>query len=617
MSPRAPLLVLVAATWGCHGCRDDHPYVPYTIGAADGAARGGIAGAEAPSAMPAASATSDAGSFVAEAAVLAPAGQARWQLDGALVDAPAGSVFVSGIAADFDGDGARDVFALARPPEGSDPGQLLYYHGRPGPEPLQPSAAFAPPPTLVRNAACTPTGRLMRIGPRSAMVELGVQCPMVTNAPDRWVAVVGTEPGATVRLAATLFDPPGAPSLTVDGDVSDRDGDGRPDVALRVTLEGGGAPLEPGPRVSATLGWLDRPAGLSRDTGITEASFSALASSAMARAARAKEAPAVPRLVAQARALWRAACADGGMPRLVGVTGTGAIPCGSARALEELGLAEVRAYAILGDPLRAALAFDRAERPPAARTPSRASDAQVWMTQLAPVSAARAVRRVSAVPLAASGHELSWGALAFEPDGKLLVRTRAGPVRVDPDAGDETAAGTAADWKPGVTSPDGSMRWIETYDPCDGVALHATFATGDDLRDVALPVLPPLGDRCGGSRGAPARTLPIAWTAAGLEAIVESDPVLVSADLARASSLAALVDQPGARGSPVSPDGKTLVVPTVAGLLVRSASRSRLLRAPELENTYRDQRDCAVSNDAAHVACIRAGKAWVGTWEMP
>jgi hypothetical protein len=227
------------------------------------------------------------------------------------------------------------------------------------------------------------------------------------------------------------------------------------------------------------------------------------------------------------------------------------------------------------------------------------------------------MRTISAVPLASSSHELSWGALAFEPEGKLLVRTRAGPVRVDPGAGDETAAGSAADWKPGVTSPDGSMRWIEAYDPCDGVSLHATFATGDDLRDVALPVLPPLGDRCGGSRGAPARTLPVAWTAAGLEAIVESEPVLVSADLTRASPLAAPVDQPGGRGCPVSPDGKTLVVSTAAGLLVRSATRSRLLRSPELENAYRDLRDCVVSNDAARVACIRAGKAWVGTWDVP
>jgi hypothetical protein len=612
MSPRRAVILALAGACGCHGCRDDHPYVPYSIGSSDGSAGGAAAAAQpVPASLPA----PDGGAFVAEPATLAPPGLARWPLEGVVLDAPTGSTFVSGTARDFDGDGALDAFAIARSADASDPGQLVYYRGRAGAEALAPTAAFAPPPTIVRNASCAPTGRLTVVGKQAAMVELGVQCPMVTNAPDRWIAVVGTTPAPWVRLATTVLDPPGAPILTVDAEVADRDGDGRADVTLRVTLEGGGAPLEPGPRVSATLAWLDRPAGLSRDMGATEASFSALASSAMGRAARTKDAAAVPRFVEQSRSLWRAACADGDLPRLVGVVGTGAIPCGSARALEELGLAQARAYATVGDPLRAVLSFDRAERPPAARTPSRASEAQAWLEQAAPAATARAVRAVAAVPLEATGHEVSLAALAFEPTGKLLVRTRAGPVRVDPDAGDETAAERGADWSPGLKAPDGSMRWIEVYDPCDGVALHATFASGDDLRDVALPVSPPLGDRCVGSRGAVARALPLAWGPMGLEAIVEGEPVLVSPDLARASSLAALFELPGARGAPLSPDGRTLVVPSAAGLLVRGASaRARLLRASQLDGTYREQHDCVVSNDGAHVACMRSGKAWVGTW---
>jgi hypothetical protein len=212
---------------------------------------------------------------------------------------------------------------------------------------------------------------------------------------------------------------------------------------------------------------------------------------------------------------------------------------------------------------------------------------------------------------------VSWGALAFEPGGKLLVRTRAGPVRVDPDAGDEASAEGAADWKPAVTSPDGAMRWIEAYDPCDGVSLRATFASGDDMRDVALPVLPPLGDRCAGSRGAPARVAPIAWGPAGLEAVVDDELLLISPDLARASPLAAWIDEPASRGGPLAPDGRTLVIPTAAGLLARGPSRVRLLRAPELEGTYAEQRECAVSTDGTHVACVHAGRAWVGAWDPP
>jgi hypothetical protein len=470
---------------------------------------------------------------------------------------------------------------------------------------------------MPRDAACTPVRRLEALGRRSAFVEIGVRCPpRPSRAPDRWIALLSGGAPARLRLAATIADPPGAPALAVDADASDRDGDGLDDVALRVALDGGSAPLEPGPRVSATLAWLDRSAGWSRDAAATESSFSLLASQATARAKSAKDAPSVPALVAQTRALWGAICADGGAPRLVGVAGTGSIACGSTRALEDAGLAETRSYVTLGDALRATLALDRAERPPAARTQQRVAEARAWIEGVAPAVQARQIRAVAAVPQSGKGHEPAWGPLAFDARGKLLVRTRAGVVRVDPDAGDEAADDTAA-WPAAVASPDGSLRWIETYDACDGVALHATFASGDDMRDVPIPVAPSLADRCAGSRGAPARALPIAWGPGGLEAVVEGQPVLVVPESDRASLLAAPLDAPVAKGAPRSPDGKTLVVATSAGLLVRDATRARLLRAPELDAAWADQRDCAVSNDATHVACVRDGRAWVGSWDVP
>jgi hypothetical protein len=247
-------------------------------------------------------------------------------------------------------------------------------------------------------------------------------------------------------------------------------------------------------------------------------------------------------------------------------------------------------------------------------TAARAAEAEKWLTQAAPVANARAVRAIAAVPAVATGHEPAWGALAFEASGKLLVRTRAGVVRVDPDAGDEASADAIA-WRPAVTSPDGATHWIEAYDPCDGFALRSSFASGDDLRDVPLPVAPPPGVRCAGARGAPSWTLPLAWTGGGLEAIVDGVPLLVGADLGRASPLASFLDTPGPAGSPLSPDGKTIVVPTHVGLVERSAARTRLLRGSALSGTFDDQRDCTVSNDGNHVACVRAGRAWVGAWE--
>lgn len=620
----APLTLLVPmlAAAGCHGCHDDHPYVPYTIGSSEAEPRDAGAPA-APTASTSAAGVDAAAPFAGEAAIAAPAGLSVWPVGGVVLQAPPGMVFVSALVRDFDGDGAADAFAIARPPEGSDPGVLVYYRGAPRAEPgdagLAGQSTFSPAVDLTHASGCAVVDRLVAVGRRSVLVELGTQCPSRPgNAPDRWLAVLGGGPTPRVRMAATIVDPAGAPSLAVDGDAADRDGDGLEDVALRVTLEGGSAPLEPGPRVAATLAWLDRPAGLSRDAAATESSFATLAAQAAARAKSAKEAAAVPGLVAQTRALWRALCADGGAPRLVGVSGTGAMSCGSTRALEEAGLAEVRAYVTLGDPLRAALSLDRAERPPASRTAARVTEARGWIEQVAPLVAARGVRAVSAVPQSGKGHEPAWGALAFEPGGKLLVRTRAGVVRVDAEAGDEASADDVTPWPAAVTSPDGSLRWIETYDACDGVALHATFAGGDDAHDVALPVAPSLGDRCAGSRGAPARALAVAWGPGGLEAIVEGQPLLVTPDASRASLLAAFPDSsPVARGAPRSPDGKVLVAVTSVGLLVRSAARARLYRAPELDGTWSEQRDCAVSSDATHVACVRGGKVWVGAWDAP
>jgi hypothetical protein len=620
--PPLMLGVLVASLQACSGCHDDHPYVPYAIGStaatASAAPDGGVG-------APVAARVVDAGeTFPEQPATAAPAGAVHWPLDGVVLEAPEGRVFVSAVVADMLGDGTKQAFAIVRPPDdgatASVTGELVYLKAQAKDGSLVVASTYAPPSDLVHDAGCTPVERLVKVGVRAVLVELGAQCPARPGGGQRWIAVVAAPSPSRlpegVRLAVKVTDPPGAPSLSVDADTTDRDGDSLPDVALRVSLEGGGAPFEPGPRVSATLAWLDRPAGLSRDVSATDSSLLSLAMSAAVRARSAKEAPTVPRLVDQGFALWRAVCAEGGAPRLVGVSGAGSISCGGGRPLEELGMAAVRSYVLQSDPMQALLALDRAQRPPASHTASRTTEALGWIAPLAPTATAKTVHAVAAVPQLAKGKEPAWGALAFEASGMLLVRTAAGVVRVDPEGGDEASADMAS-WPPSVVSPDATARWIEAYDPCDGVALRASFSSGDDLRDVALPVSPPLGDRCAGSRGVAARALPIAWGPRGLEAIVDGVPLLFAPDLSRASVASALLDSPALLGSPRSPDGKSLVVASSSGLLVRGATRSRLLRASELDGTYGQLRDCTVSNDDARVACVRGDKAWVGVWDAP
>ncbi len=613
-------MLVLASGAGCSKCGKGHPYVPYSI---DEAGPKPVASIDP--ALP--TDTADAGAFVEQPAEVAPPNVSEWRLDGMTLRAPPEMVLALAAVKDLDGDGFKDAVALVRSLS-SERTQLVLYKGTTAGTAAAVVVGDAPLLTIDPSCAKNPSPppprlRLAIVGKRSALVEVGSGCPpQSAKDPARWLAVAAID--ARPRLAFELFitDPPTAPELTFEADGSDRDGDGLDDVTLRATLTGGAPPFEPGPKTSTILRWFDRPAGMSRDADEPDASLRALASGAVARAGRAKDAPNVPIQVRQIRALYSALCAEGGAPRITRAQGSGTISCGPSRGLEEAGLAEVRAYATTGDVLRAVSAFDRAQRAPATKTPARTTEAQGWITQAAPVAATPStMRAVSAVPQIDRGKAPAWGALAFDAGGKLLVRTLAGVVRVDPTQGDEAEAADVSTWKMHVASPDGSLRWIETYSACDGVALHATFApTGDaDPKDIALPIAPAFSGRCTSAKGESVHAIPIAWGAGGLEAIVAGEPVLFSADLARASALASLLEQPGPQGSPRSPNGKALAVPTSQGIVVRviggTSPKPRLLRAKELEGGYGDLRDCTVSDDGVRVACVRGGRAFVGIWE--
>ncbi len=621
LSLGAALLGLVLTESGCRSCHDEHPYVPYAIEPSELAHEASV-DASLASQIPENS-LADAGSdpFAGRASVEAPVGAASLVIVGVTVQAPPGFVLQRVLMGDPDSDVEKTAFAIARSADGADPGELLFYRGQAQDGSLILVTTLVPPPLFGADAGCAPESRLLGVGKRSALAELGVACAPAGSGqpvrPTRYVAVIDAGLTAKVRFAVTVADPEGAAPLWVDAMVSDRDGDGRDDLAVRVTLEGGGAMLEPGPSVSTVSAWLDRPAGPSRDTGATEASFQSLADWATSHASRVKDAPGVPGYVAHGLALWRATCAESGVARVAALVGSG-ITCNVPRALEGLGLAEVRALASMGQPLQAALALGRAERSPASRTPARVAEALKWISQKAPTASARLVRKAAAVPAVETGSEPSWGPLAFEPSGKLLIRTRAGVVRLDTDLGDEISSGSA-DWKASVTSPDAAMTWVAVSDYCDGLALRAAFEpkAGGDRREVALPLGAPLGERCASGRARLVQGLPIAWGPRGLEAIVDGQVVLISPDLMQASLLAGFVDQPVTPGAPRSPDGKAYVVPTEVGFLVQTEAGMRLLRASELDGTYGEQQHCVVSNDTTHVACVHLGSAWAGTWDAP
>src|SRR5205823_2504295 len=79
---------------------------------------------------------------------------------------------------------------------------VAYLGGDPEPR----SVAVAPPPRA--DAGCTPVARLERVGPRSALAEMGVSC--THGAAARALYVVRLVSAPTVTFDALVSDPPGA-----------------------------------------------------------------------------------------------------------------------------------------------------------------------------------------------------------------------------------------------------------------------------------------------------------------------------------------------------------------------------------------------------------------------
>ncbi len=609
------MLTLALFALGCgRACKRDHPYVPYTVG--DGAS-----GAVAPDAgEPPPAIDSGAAATVGEPALVAPPDARTWNVEGLQLVSPAGSELLLAIVRDLDGDGKKDALAIVRPPAPAGkpkgevgPAQIIHYDGATSP-PLATVIASASPPRT--DAACTPIARLERIGPRSALAEVGASCTTGAAARGLFVVRLAKQPGVAFEIG--ILDPPGAPRLTVDVDGADRDRDGIDDVTLHLTIEGGGPPFEPGPRLTANVAFFDRSAGPSRDPDEPETSLRTIAAHAASRAGKAKDAPGVTVLVQQMRMLFRAMCAEGGAPRLVKLrngTSTGAVTCGSSKPLEDAGLAEVRSFVTQGDALRAVAAADVAQLAPATRTTKSSAELTALLAQVAPLVQAKGARTLAVTVNAARSPHPEWGPLAFEPSGKLLVRSATGVVRVDLDSGESADADLPA-WPSQVLSPDGKSRWLEAYHACEGVALRATFApTGadGDMRDVLLPVAPPLGSRCAGGRGEAAATLPIAWGPRGLEVLVAGVPLLVRPESSSATVMAALLGEMPPFGSPRSAGGRALAVATSQGVLVKTTKAVRY-RASELE-PFAELRQCTTTDDASRLACVKRGRVVIGTFD--
>jgi hypothetical protein len=149
-------LPLVLAV-GCK-CGADKPYTPFSVGDA----------AVIPTAAPSAStadvvdAAAPPPAFAGKRAVQAPAGAARWQIDGMALAAPAGRSFERGLAADFDGDGKLEAVTWTLPSAaGGAPGELWLHPSSGEPRKLATLPGFVP-----SGPGCRLEPSLVQTGPK-------------------------------------------------------------------------------------------------------------------------------------------------------------------------------------------------------------------------------------------------------------------------------------------------------------------------------------------------------------------------------------------------------------------------------------------------------------------
>ena len=212
---------------------------------------------------------------------------------------------------------------------------------------------------------------------------------------------------------------------------------------------------------------------------------------------------------------------------------SGAIRCGTSRALEDALLARTRAALTLGDVSRAVSAYERLGWLPATTTKQRRAEVEKALLKAAPTRVPAATRVLATLPDIEAGVGPAWGPLMFTPFGSLLVRARGGLATVDVQTGTETAAQAIPSWPAAVTNLEGTLRWLGLYDPCDGVALRVRLGPPSEppfvvpagpappgVFDLPVPISPPLPGRC--APGAFARrfdAVPVAWAQAGARSV--------------------------------------------------------------------------------------------------
>ena len=327
-----------------------HPYTPFAV--ASGSAT------QAPETPPVAPPVTDSVPRSRET-ITAPPRAPSWQLEGRELQAPEGMLFGLALVGGPNPGQEHDVLAwLVGTPEHPTIGELWLY-----PESGAAQRVAAAPGFLPTGASCTHAVGLRWTGQDSIALDIQASCdaPLLPRAPVRSVAVLSPWRNQPKIVGFQLASPAPGERLEVDLVSEDRDRDGRDDVELTLRLAS-----PDGNEVRARLVWLDRTAGLSRDTTEPLASFRELAALEKVRASNHKASLEVASHVASVRRLYASLCSDAGSARIFMDDGSG-VDCGPlAEPFQALTEASVQAALNLGGVARGFAALEQRTWFPAA-----------------------------------------------------------------------------------------------------------------------------------------------------------------------------------------------------------------------------------------------------------
>lgn len=571
------VLALPLAALGCEGCQKEKPYTPFGVTSA-------LPNADdsAPT-PPAPSAKVEPGKF--PAALVAPAGSRKLRMGELTLEAPPRYVFDRALVLG-EGPAQQAVAWLKADADARDivPGLLMAYG--PGGQAKQ---VMTLPSFVPIAPGCVHATRLVQTGPSSVLLDTTATCPagLMARVPVEAVSVIAPASPRPEVLTLRVAEPAPGEALGIEADSSDRDGDGREDVKLVFTLTG-----PEGAKASATLAFVDRAAGVSRDAAEPRASLTFAAKALLAKAG-----PTTSADVDAMRRLLFTLCAEGGTPRVFDAEGS-AIRCEDlGSVVDTLARAEVLSRLAAKDALGAAAVVTRADwyfkKLSADAEKSVTKELTKRLLAVAPTASALTAR-----PKTVKGPH--WSPLWFEQDGALLVVTDAGVVRASRDGSTETPVdpdgGTPA-WPLDVSTPAG-QRLLGSSCACDAseIQLSVSDAAGAPQKGLATRLLAPRPGGCKGRFSCP-DPVPVAAGADGFS-------VLISGALSEPKKTGKALPSPG---SARSPDGSWLVATTALGLVVTGPAQE-LWKLPDAPVDARRAQDCVVANDRAAVACVAGDK---------